>query len=184
MLEYQNILLKITYYDVVGYISIIFSILAFLSENKTKSRFYGMISTILLAFNLYFYNGMNGVFVSVISFLTKLLSLKIEEEKLNILKYSSPFIAFIFFFYFNEEGILGILPAISLIFIIFADLQKDVLKMKIIYFGSAISWLIYRIVINSIPAIIFDVVGIIILSYVSIKLYKERKKLKNNKVLN
>lgn len=172
------------YYDIVGYISIIFSILAFLSEDKTKSRFYGMISTILLAFNIYFYNGFNGVFVSFISFVTKLLSLKIDEEKLNILKYSSPFIAILFFFNFNNEGILGILPAMSLIFIIFADLQKDILRMKIIYFGSAISWLIYRIVINSIPAIIFDVVGIIILFYVSIKIYKERKNKKNNNILN
>lgn len=164
----------LNYYDVIGYISIIFSIIRFLSEDKNKTRFFGMLSTGFLAFNLYFYNGLNGVFVSVISFITKLLSLKIKEEKLRILKYLSPFIALIFYMYFNDEGIVGILPAISLIFIIFADLQTDILKMKLIYFGSAFSWLIYRIVINSIPAILFDVVGIIILTYISIKIYKQR----------
>lgn len=76
-------------------------------------------------------------------------------------------------YFINNEGMLGILPAISLIFIIFADIQKDILNMKYIYFGSAFSWLIYAIIINSIPAILYDVFGILTLIY---SIYQIKKK--------
>jgi len=60
---------------------------------------------------------------------------------------------------------IGILPCISLIFIAYADLQSNIIKMKTIYYGSAVSWLIYAIYINSMPAIIYDLIGITILTY-------------------
>lgn len=159
-------------FDLIGYISIIFSLIAFNSLNKQNARINGLISTSLFTIHLYHYNDFNGMFVSIISIISKLLSIFINENKLTILKYISPIISFIFFYYINDEGLIGILPSISLIFIIIADIQKDIIKMKFIYFGSAFSWLIYAICINSIPAILYDVFGIIVLIYSILKLKK------------
>lgn len=158
--------------DLIGYISIIFSFLAFLSHKKNIMRFNGMIATLLFGISIYFYNGLNGLFVSFVSFCTKLLSIYFKEEKINFLKYLSFPISIIFYLYFNKEGLIGLLPALSLIFIIIADLQKDIIKMKFIYFGSAFCWLFYGILLNSIPAILFDIVGILTLSYSIYKLKK------------
>jgi hypothetical protein len=136
----------------------------------------GMISTSLFGISIYYYQGINGLFVSLISVISKLLSLFIKNKKIiNYIKYSSTIIAILFYLQFNTEGIIGLLPAISLIFIIFADMQEDLIKMKFIYYGSAFSWLIYGILLNSIPAILFDVFGIITLTYSIFQLKKQRK---------
>jgi hypothetical protein len=174
----NNFLLDFNLYiDLIGYIAIVFSIISFLSKDKVKMRLNGAISTLLFGISIYFYNGVNGLFVSIVSFSIKILSLNIKEEKLKSIKIIMPFVALFFFFFFNKEGLVGILPAISLIFIAFADIQKDILKMKIIYYGSAFSWLIYGIILGSIPAIIFDIIGIITLT---ISIYN-LKKIKGNK---
>lgn len=161
--------------DLLGYIAIIISILGFISKDKFYMRFNGMVSTLLFGISIYFYNGVNGLFVSLISFFTKLLSLFIKEEKLEFIKILSPILAFIMFFYFNTEGIFGLLPALSLIFIMIADIQSDIIKMKQIYFGSAFCWLLYGIVLGSIPAILFDVFGIMTLIYSIRKIKKDRE---------
>lgn len=161
------------YYDIIGYISIIFSILAFLAKDKESMRRNGLISAFLFGISIYGYNGYNGLFVSSISVFVKLLSLKYDEDKLFSLKVIAIPLAVIFYFMFNTEGMYGLLPAISLVFIILADIQKDLIKMKIIYYGSAFAWLLYAISINSLPAIIYDVVGIIALTYSIVKIRRE-----------
>lgn len=159
--------------DTIGYIAIIFFVLGFLSTKTNNMRINGMISTILFGISIAYYNGINGLFVSFISFCTKFISIFIKEEKIQFLKYISFPLAIIFYFIFNTEGLIGILPALSLIFIIFADIQKDIIKMKYIYYGSAISWLLYGIFLNAIPAILFDLFGIITLTY---SIYKLKQK--------
>lgn len=173
---------KVLLIDIIGYVAIVLSVLGFLSKSTNMMRFHGMTSTLLFGISIYFYNGINGLFVSLISFITKTLSIFIEEEKLDFIKFISPIIAFICFYFFNNEGMIGILPAISLIFIMIADIQKDILNMKLIYFGSAISWLFYGIALGSIPAILFDVFGIITLTYSVLKIKKERLKELKNKI--
>lgn len=157
-------------FDLIGYAAIIFSVLAFLTNTKNNMRKYGIISTILFGISIYAYQGFNGLFVTIISLITKLLSIKFNEEKLFFLKLLSPFLAVCFYFLFNKEGLSGLLPALSMIFIIFADLQEDIIKMKIIYYGSAFCWLFYGIVLGSIPAILFDIFGILALTYSIFKL--------------
>lgn len=162
-------------YDILGYLSVFFSLLAFLSENKQKIRLYGIFSIILFGISIYGYQGYNGAFVAAVSFISKVLAYFIKEEKLSFLKYIAPVLSVIFFIIFNKEGFIGILPAVSLIFIIYGDIQKDVLKMKIIYYGSVFSWLFYAICLNSITAIIYDILGFLILSYSILKIKKQSK---------
>lgn len=162
-------------YDIIGYVSIIFSIMAFVTKDKFQMRLQGGIATLLFGISIYSYGGINGAFVSIVSFLVKILSLKFDEDKLKFIKILSFPLSLIFFLVFNEEGVYGLLPALSLIFIVFADLQKDILKMKYIYFGSAICWLVYAIIINSVPAILFDVFGLTALTYSVYQIKTSRK---------
>lgn len=163
------------YFDLIGYFSIFLAILSFIAKDTFKMRFHGMTSTLTFAISIIPYGGLNGFFVSILSATSKLLSLKYPEEKLFFLKILSPFLAVIFFLFFNKEGFFGILPAVSLIFVIFADLQKDILKMKQMYLFIAFIWIIYGLFLMAIPSIIYDIVAIIFLSISIFKITQEKK---------
>lgn len=154
------------FFNLIGYSSIYFLVLSFISKERSKILKFGLLSTVLFGISISYYSGINGLFVSIISASVKILSLLYSCKKLNIVfKISAPIISLIFFLFFNNEGLFGILPAIALLFIIAADSQENILKMKFLYYGSICSWLIYGIVLNSIPAILYDVLGFIALTY-------------------
>jgi hypothetical protein len=154
------------FFNLIGYISIFFSVFSFISKDKDNILKFGLLSTILFGISISFYSGFNGLFVSIISASVKILSLLYNCQKFNfVLKILAPIISLIFFIFFNNEGIIGILPAIALLFIITADCQENILKMKFLYYGSVLSWLIYGIVLHSIPAILYDILGFIVLTY-------------------
>jgi len=163
------------FYDFIGYISIFFLLLSFFSQGKQTMRLYGLLSAAFFGISIFGYQGYNGVFVSFISIIIKGISLKYSEEKLIFFKKLSFPIALLFYFFINNEGFYGLLPALAIIFIIYADTQKDILNMKKIYYGSAFSWLFYAIMIGSLPAIIYDVIGIIVLTYTIYKISHQRK---------
>jgi len=152
-------------YDIIGYLSVILSVISFLEKDKTKMRIFGIFAGLAFGINIYGYGGYNGVFVSVISILGKVLAIKFGEDKLFFLKAISLPLALGFFFLFNSEGISGLLPALILVIVIFADTQKDIIKMKYIYIFSTTVWLIYSIVIWSVPGIVCDAVAIMALIY-------------------
>lgn len=154
------------FFNFIGYLSILFSLCAFISKDRSNILKFGILSTVLFGISISFYSGFNGLFVSSISAIIKIISLMYQNQKVSfILKISAPIISLIFYVFFNNEGIVGILPSIALLFIIIADTQDNILKMKFLYYGSVFSWLIYGIMLNSIPAILYDVLGFIVLSY-------------------
>ena len=73
----------ITHFDILGYIAIILSLIAFLVKDVQKMRIYGGLSTLLFGINVYFYNGINGLFVCLISFLSKVLTYYLKDEKIT-----------------------------------------------------------------------------------------------------
>ena len=111
-------------FELFGYIAIIFSMIGRITTRKERMRKAGMVSVSFYAMSIYSYGGINGVFVSLISLVTKGLSLTYNEEKLFWLKVLSPFIAIVFYIFVNGEGYIGILPAVGLMFVIIADLQE------------------------------------------------------------
>lgn len=141
----------LTWFDVFGMFAVAFAFLAFFTKEKQMMRLYGIVSTAFFGVVIYFYGGINGLFVSMVSILIKLLSLSFEEMDIKFLQRLTPLIAVIFFFFFNSEGLIGILPAISLIFIAIADTQENIYKMKLWYFGSAFCWFFYAVILNSVP---------------------------------
>lgn len=47
----------------------------------------------------------------------------------------------------------------------FGRFTKNVITMKYYYYGSAICWLSYGVAIESMAAILYDIIGIVALSY-------------------
>jgi len=154
------------FYDIIGHLATAFSFFSFLSVSTNRMRSLGMISAILFGLSIYSYGGINGVFVTLISVIVKIISIQTSHSKVLLsVRVIGFFMSILFYLSMSEGGIAGALPAASLIFIIMADTQSDIKKMKMWYYGSASCWLAYAISINSVPAIIYDVVGILTLTY-------------------
>lgn len=162
-------------FDTIWYLALFFSIFWFITTDRKKMLIFGLISTFLFWISIFSYWWINWLFVSIISMVIKILSLKLNKEQLKYLQYSSPFIA-IFLFLILPEWIEGIIPALSMFFITLADSQKDIIKMKYWYYWSNILWLLYWIILWSIPAILFDIFWFFAITYWIYKLKKINEK--------
>lgn len=154
----------VTIYEWIGYAAVGFSLLPFMAKTKEKMRFWGIVSLSIFMVGVWGQGGINGAFASLVSVSVKVLALAFDEKKLFFLKLLSPFIALVFYFFFNHEGLYGILPAIGLVLVIFADLQTDIVKMKIMYIVTLTPWLFYGIFMGSVSATLYEFVGIASLS--------------------
>jgi len=155
-------------YDLLGYISIIFSLMSFLTENRQKFLIYGIISLVLIGISFVGYGGYTGAFVSFMSAISKMLCLKSDIFLQKKIRFSMPFIALAFFL-FVGEGVHGLIPALSLIVIAFGDTfseeGKSLVFTKKIYLVSATMWFGYALALMSPPAIAYDTLGIFVLLY-------------------
>lgn len=161
----------------LGYIAVIFHLFAFASKSESNMLKLNLSSTTLLGLSMIPYGGLSGAAMSFFSAGSKIAGLsgyfgEITNKKKAVI---GLMFGLVFFIFFNKEGYFGLLPAASLIFILLADLQTDVLKMKLWYYGSASCWIIYAISIQSPAAILYDVLGIGVLTYTVLKIQKERK---------
>ncbi len=151
----------------LGYGSIIAHLLAFSSRNTHTMLKFNMLSTFFLGLSLIPFGAYCGTWMSFLSVMSKMsaffgVGCDMKEFKKGLIGF---FLGLLYFFFFNDEGWFGILPAVSMIFIVLADLQRNVVYMKYYYYGSAFCWLTYGIFIGSLAAILYDVLGILALSY-------------------
>ena len=77
--------------------------------------------------------------------------------------------------YFNNIGIIGILPVISTVLYIFLMDMKNIIKFKVLIIVTLILWGIYDIYIRSYTSAIFDFVSVIANVYAIYKLDKKVK---------
>lgn len=150
--------------DLIGYCAIVFGVLAFLNEERQKMLLLNALSTLAYGINVLFYEGLTGAILSFFSFTIILISLRKNERLNKNLTILAPVVG-ILTFVFLAEGWVGFFPALGIFFATWANLQKEILKMKYIFYGSATSWLIFGLLIGSIPAILLDVFGLIALTY-------------------
>ena len=154
--------------ELIGYVAVVFSTSAFLTHSKKKMRVLGSISLLLFMVSVFLNGGINAAFVSLLSLIIRVLSIFISEEKLKIFKYLAPILALVslpFLLSTSSEGWISALPAIALIVVIFADLQKDILAMKKIYTINLFIWLVYAIGLGSLSAFLYEFLGLLALLY-------------------
>jgi hypothetical protein len=84
------------------------------------------------------------------------------KEKLNVFWKATLIVASILMtILFNDQGLLGIIPAATCtVFIIFMDV-KDPVKFKLLVTLSFIPWMIYHFILRSYVGAIFDLASII-----------------------
>ena len=169
------------FFDIIWYLAIIFSILWFISKDRKNMLIFWIISTLLFWISIYLWYGwINWLICSLISIIVKLFSLMINNKYLKYLTISAPLIWLLIFF-ISPEWLEWIIPSLSMFFIVIADSQKDVLKMKYWYYWSNLLWLSYGIILWSISAILFDVFWFFALTYGIYNILQKRKNNINDK---
>ena len=76
---------------------------------------------------------------------------------------------------FNDQGLLGILPAaVCTVFIIFMDV-KDPVKFKLLVTLSFVPWMVYHFILKSYVGAIFDIATIIMNGVTLFSMMKEKR---------
>lgn len=109
--------------------------------------------------------GITGAIINALSCLRNILCYK--EKLNNTTKIILIAFAIVFSFYFNNIGLIGILPTISLITYILFMTTKDVKKFKWLIIFTMLLWLVYDMYIKSYTSAIFDFMCIIV-NFISI----------------
>ena len=144
-----------------------------LKENK-KIIYIQSVEKILTVLSNIVLGGITGAITSGISFVRNILCykdrLKIKQKLIIILLIS------FFSLYYNNLGVIGLIPVIAtIVYTLFMD-TKDIIKFKILTIST--SWFIYDLYIMAYTAAVFEFLQIItnsIAIYQLVKL-KENKK--------
>lgn len=151
------------YYIIIGnIIALVASILmvyAGIIKEKKKILYLQIIQIGLSVISNIILGGITGAIINVISCISNVLCYK---DKLNLKeKIILISLAIIVSVPFNNLGIVGFLPIISLVtYTLLMDI-KDVVKFKYLIMFSMLLWLIYSLCINLYVSAIFNFISII-----------------------
>ena len=143
-------------------------------KKKTKILAAQIIQMLMQAGSMLLLGGVTGAINNVLSCFRNYLCYK---ERLNtiwkaILIGASVGMTILF----NDQGLLGIVPAaVCTIFIIFMDV-KDPVKFKLLVTLSFVPWMFYHFILRSYVGAIFDVATIIMNAITLFSMIKEKNK--------
>ena len=162
--------------NAIAFISAMIMVLAGLMQNKKKIILTETIHIALAVVSDLVLGGITGAIVNLVSMLRNYLCYK---DKLNTpLKIIIIVVASVLTIWFNNLGLIGYLPLISIItYTYFIDL-KDVIKFKYIVIFSLALWCIYDFTIHSNIFLLFDILSILS-NIVAIIKIKNKKRGKN-----
>lgn len=142
-------------------------------KNKKKILYIQTIEISLFVISNVILGGITGAINNAITCIRNILCYKNKlglKEKILII-----ILASILTIFFNNIGIIGLLPLIALIlYTSFMNIQ-DIIKFKILLIINSAIWLIYDIYVNLYTSAIFDLATIIanIISIIQIKTKKQ-----------
>ena len=103
-------------------------------------------------------NGISGAIINAINFVRNILC---YNNKLRIIeKIILSIISIVLVVYFNNLGIIGLLPLIGTVIYLWFMTVKDVVNFKILIIFTMMLWGIYDFVIKSYTACFFDILTI------------------------
>lgn len=167
--------------SIFGYFAIFTNIITFTTTNKIRFLIFNALSTILYGISIGLIEGYTGCYISIISVILSLyiyFDKNITFEQTKMLYLLLIIVAFILgVMLYKTENIRSLLPFLGQIFSFISIItsQNNLKLSKIIMLGSAITWLFYGILLNSITAILFDVIGIISLIIGIYRLKKQKE---------
>lgn len=141
-------------------------------KNKKKILYIQTIEISLFVVSNVILGGITGAINNAITCIRNILCYKNKlglKEKILII-----ILASILTIFFNNTGIVGLLPLIALILYTSLNIQ-DIIKFKILLIINSTIWLIYDIYVNLYTSAIFDLATIIanIISIIQIKTKKQ-----------
>ena len=142
-------------------------------KQKTKILIAQIIQLLMQGVSLLLLGGITGAISNVLSCFRNLLCYK---DKLSIFWKSALIAASVgMTILFNEQGLLGIVPAaVCTVFIIFMDV-KDPIKFKLLVTLTFIPWVFYHFILKAYVGAIFDVATIIVNTITLVSMLKDRK---------
>ena len=155
--------------NLISLIACILMVYLGLIKNKKRIIFLQTIQIFLMALSNLVLNGITGTIINSISCFQNILC---YYDKLNLMwKILINFIAVSLSLYFNNIGLIGLLPAISMFLYTFFMDVKNIIKYKNLVILTMVLWLIYDIKINAYVSAVFDFLNIVtnIISIISIK---------------
>ena len=160
--------------NIIALVASIMMVISGIVKEKKKVLFYQSVEVGLAVISYLFLGAISGAVINVINLIRNYLCYK---DKLNVvLKIILTILSIVLVLYFNNEGLIGLLPLVCIIVYLWLITIKDIIKFKIMIISLMILWTIYDFVVKNYVAGVFDILTILanIISIISIK--KKRKK--------
>lgn len=160
--------------NIIDFLAALIQVASGSIKKKTKILAAQIIQMLMQAGSMLLLGGVTGAINNVLSCFRNYLCYK---EKLNTAWKAILIAASIgMTVLFNDQGLLGIVPAaVCTIFIIFMDV-KDPVKFKLLVTLSFVPWMIYHFILRSYVGAIFDVATIIMNAVTLCSMIKEKNK--------
>ena len=128
-------------------------------KEKKKILYVQSVQTILFIISNIVLKGISGFIINVISFIRNVLCYndKLDFKAKIIITILASFLTL----WFNNVGIIGLLPLISMVLYLWLMTTKDVIKFKMLIIITMVLWAIYDFRIQSYVSVIFDIITII-----------------------
>ena len=160
--------------NIIDFLAALIQVASGSIKKKTKILAAQIIQMLMQAGSMLLLGGVTGAINNVLSCFRNYLCYK---EKLNAIWKAILIAASIgMTILFNDQGLLGIIPAaVCTIFIIFMDV-KDPVKFKLLVTLSFVPWMFYHFILKSYVGAIFDVATIIMNAITLFSMIKEKNK--------
>lgn len=161
--------------NAIALVSSILMVIAGLVKNKKKIIFIETIQIAIAIVSDFILGGITGAIINFVSIFRNILCYK---EKLNkVFKIIIIAVSSTLTIVFNNLGIIGYLPLLSIITYTWWLDIKDVVKFKYLVLFSLVMWTIYDFTIKSYIFMTFDVLSIIsnIIAIIQLKAKKKKE---------
>ena len=160
--------------NIIALVASVIMVISGIVKEKKKVLFYQSVEVGFAVISYLFLGAISGAVINVINLIRNYLCYK---DKLNVvLKIILTILSIVLVLYFNNEGLIGLLPLVCIIVYLWLITIKDIIKFKIMIISLMILWTIYDFVVKNYVAGVFDILTILanIISIISIK--KSRRK--------
>jgi len=160
--------------NIIALLSSTFMVISGIVKEKKKVLFYQIIEVILALIAYVFLNTMSGVIINALNLVRNILG---YNNKLNVVaKIIISILSIILVLYFNNNGLIGLLPLITILVWIWAMTIENVILFKLIFAFNISLWIVYDLNVKNYVAFVFDIITIISIFISIIRIKKGRKK--------
>lgn len=144
--------------NIIALIASILMVYSGLLKEKRKILFVHSIHIALFVVSNTLLKGISGVIINILSFIRNILC---YNNKLNLaVKILLTVITIPVTIYFNNRGIIGLLPLVAALLFLWLMTIKDVKKFKLLMIVTTAMWGIYEFYIQSYTSFVFDILTI------------------------